>query len=62
MSIGIGLFSGIGASLKNISTLNGSDSLHMTSFDVENLYTNIPLVETIDIILDKLFTSPCSVM
>ena len=34
----------------------------MASFDIENLYTNIPLVETIDIILDKLFTSPCSVV
>ena len=47
---------------KDISTINGSDSLHMASFDIENLYTNIPLVETIDIILDKLFTSPCSVV
>ena len=45
---------------KDISTINGSDSLHMASFDIENLYTNIPLVETIDIILDKLFISPCS--
>ena len=34
----------------------------MASFDIENLYTNIPLVETIDIILDKLFSSPCSVV
>ena len=34
----------------------------MASFDIENLYTNIPLVETIAIILDKLCTSPCSVM
>ena len=34
----------------------------MASFDIENLYRNIPLVETIDIILDKLFTSPSSVM
>ena len=34
----------------------------MASFDIKNLYTNIPLVETIDIILDKLFTSPCSVV
>ena len=47
---------------KDISTLNGSDSAHMASFDIENLSTNVPLVETIDIILDKLFTSPCSVM
>ena len=34
----------------------------MASFDIENLYTNIPLVETIDIISDKLFTLPCSVV
>ena len=38
---------------KDISTINISDSLHMASFDIENLYTNIPLVETIDIILDN---------
>ena len=29
----------------------------MTSFDVSNLYTNIPLMETINIILDSLFTN-----
>ena len=38
---------------KDISTLNGSDILHITPFDIENLCKNIPLVETIDIILDK---------
>ena len=28
----------------------------MVSFDVTSLFTNIPLVETIDIVLNKLFT------
>jgi hypothetical protein len=32
----------------------------MASFDVENLFTNIPLRETIDICLNKLFTDPTS--
>jgi len=32
----------------------------MTSFDIESLYTNIPLVETINIIADKLFPTPTS--
>ena len=32
----------------------------MASYDVSNLFTNVPLTETINIILDELFTSPSS--
>ena len=35
--------------------LNLNDVHHMASFDVSSLFTNIPLQETIDICLDKLF-------
>ena len=38
--------------LKNFSN---TDNLYMASFDIENLYTNIPLSETIDICLKQLF-------
>ena len=31
---------------------------HLISFDIESLFTNIPTDETIDIILNKIFTSP----
>ena len=34
----------------------------MASFDVENLFTNVPLYETIDIILSQLYTSPTSLI
>ena len=30
----------------------------MASYDVSNLFTNVPLSETINITLDELFTSP----
>ena len=32
----------------------------MASFDVENLYSNVPLNDTINIILDQLFIRPNS--
>ena len=32
-----------------------ADNLYMTSYDVENLYTNVPLRETINIIVNKIF-------
>ena len=32
-----------------------ADNLYMTSYDVENLYTNAPLRETINIIVNKIF-------
>ena len=38
-----------------IHTYANSDNLTMTSFDVESLYTNIPLIETIEIILSLAF-------
>ena len=34
----------------------------MTSFDVENLFTNVPLTETIDICLSKLFPNQDSLV
>ena len=40
---------------KDIVSMQGSDNLVMASFDVENLFTNVPVSETIDIILSKLF-------
>ena len=33
----------------------------MVSFDVQSLFTNVPIFETINIILNKLFPSPTSV-
>ena len=37
---------------------NNANNLYMTSFDIESLYTNIPLIETIEIILSQLFSNP----
>ena len=34
-----------------------SDTLTMVSFDIKSLFTNIPLDETIDIIVSKLFNN-----
>src|SRR5215469_12911630 len=36
----------------------GSDQTYMASFDVESLFTNVPVVETCDIIVNQLFPSP----
>ena len=33
------------------------ENLFMTSYDIENLYCNVPLKETANIILDRMFTS-----
>ena len=44
-----------------VSSVDDADSLYMASFDVENLFTNVPLLETIDICVDRLFHS-CSVV
>ena len=38
-----------------IQSVPNANQLYMTSFDVENLFTNIPLSETIQICLDQLF-------
>ena len=40
---------------REIVSIPNSDKYIMASFDVENLFTNIPVSETIDIILSKLF-------
>ena len=34
-----------------------ADTLFMASFDVDNLYNNAPIYETIDMILNEFFTS-----
>ena len=47
---------------EEIQDQDGSSALVMASFDVENLFTNIPLQETIQIIVKQLFTSPDSVV
>ena len=41
--------------VKEITSLKNSNKLFMCSFDVENLFTNVPLQETIDICIDTLF-------
>ena len=38
----------------DLVNIPNSDSLFMASFDVENLFTNVPLYETIDVILSQL--------
>ena len=43
-----------------IINIPNSDNFFMASFDIKNLFTNIPLHETIDIICDKLFPDPSS--
>ena len=43
-----------------IVKVSNADSLFMASFDVENLFTNIPLSETVGICLEKLFPFPDS--
>jgi len=48
--------------VQDLRTFNNADDLYMTSFDVENLFTNIPLKETIDIILDLLFVNCTTVL
>ena len=41
--------------VNSISQVNNADRLYMVSFDVQNLFTNIPVYETIDICLKYLF-------
>ena len=43
---------------EEIQDQDGASGLVMASFDVENLFTNIPLQETIQIIIKQLFTCP----
>src|SRR5215469_2494160 len=35
---------------------------HLTSFDIQNLFTNIPIQETINIIVNSLFTTPTTII
>ena len=47
--------------VNSLKQFNGSaDNLFMASFDIESLYTNIPLTETVEIILNYVFTEPTS--
>ena len=48
--------------VNSISQVNNADKLYMVSFDVENLFTNIPVYETIDICLKYLFPASNSVV
>ena len=40
--------------LQELYEVRNSNNLTMASFDIQDLYTNVPLVETIDICLGKL--------
>ena len=42
--------------VNNLCNINNTNHLIMSSFDIESLFTQIPLQETIDIILEKLFS------
>ena len=48
-------FSNCYSFINNICTKQNDDKLYMVSFDFENLFTNIPLRETVDICIEKLF-------
>ena len=43
-----------------ILKVDNANNFFMASFDIENLFTNIPLLETIEICLNHLFPSPQS--
>jgi len=47
---------------ESIILVPNADDTFMASFDVENLFTNIPLRETIDICLRLLFTDPSALI
>ena len=42
--------------VRQITSVPNADNYFMASFDVENLFTNIPLAETIDICIQSLFS------
>ena len=46
--------------VKDILKVDNANNFFMASFDIENLFTNIPLHETIEICLNHLFPSPQS--
>ena len=35
-----------------------TNNLYMASFDIENLFTNVPVMETIEIIINKISVDP----
>jgi hypothetical protein len=43
--------------VRQVTDLKGANRLFMASFDIKNLFTNIPLNETIDICLTYLFAN-----
>jgi len=47
---------------ESVVGIDNADSYVMASFDVESLFTNIPLRETIEICVNSLFTSPTDVI
>ena len=47
---------------ERVTNIHNANNLFMTSFDVESLFTNVPLHETIDICPNSLFTCPASVV
>ena len=44
------------------SKVSNADQLVMASFDIESLFTNVPLRETINISLDNLFPNPTNIV
>ena len=42
--------------VNDIKKITNADTLFMCSFDIENLYTNVPLQETINICTDLMFS------
>jgi hypothetical protein len=43
---------------KDLKTMEINENIRMCSFDIENMYTNIPTVDTINIITNILKTNP----
>ncbi|KAF2356921.1 Reverse transcriptase domain, partial [Trinorchestia longiramus] len=48
--------------VNDLSRISNATNCFMTSFDIENLFTNMPLEETLDICLLQLFTDPNSLV
>lgn len=42
--------------VNKIGSINPVDNKYLVSFDVESLFTNVPTKETIDIILERVYT------
>jgi hypothetical protein len=48
--------------VQDITKISDANTFYMASFDIENLFTNIPLSETIEICLEFLFSGVTSVL